>query len=206
MDALQEISNLICGIDEAGRGPLAGPVVASAVILNKSYTNNFLDDSKKLSPKNRESLFNIIIEEAFQFGIGYASPKEIDFLNIRNATLLAMKRAWIDAGRTGCGVFIDGRDIVPGLPDGQKAIIGGDGKIAAISAASIIAKVMRDWAMEFYDKIYPNYRFAKNKGYGTKEHLHLLMKNNPCQIHRQSFLKNFYREKERRETIIADLF
>lgn len=202
MDALFS-NDLICGIDEAGRGPLAGPVVAAAVVLDSTIADDVLFDSKKLSKAQREKAFLYVLENAESVGIGYSSAFEVDFFNIRIATLMAMKRAWISSGALDCPIFIDGRDTVPGLPEYQKALIGGDAKVKAISAASIVAKVMRDWTMEIFHRAYPLYNFEKHKGYGTREHIELILRHKPCRIHRSSFLKKICSQKD--DWFIADL-
>ena len=178
--------HLECGVDEAGRGPLAGKVYAAAVILDVNNPIMGLADSKKLSEKKREMLFSEIIAKALSYHIAFATTAEIDSLNILQATMVAMKRA------------IEGLQIKPNraLIDGNKAppvniqcrtIIGGDATVAAISAASILAKVSRDREMLEVDKIYPEYGFAKHKGYGTKEHIEAIKKHGPCAIHRKTF-------------------
>ncbi|MGM0603777.1 MAG: ribonuclease HII [Bacillota bacterium] len=177
---------LIAGIDEAGRGPLAGPVVASAVILDPDKPIYGLDDSKKLSEEQRNRFFKEIKEKA-SVGIGKADNTEIDKLNIRNATFLAMKRAVDDLDIEPDYVLVDGNAAVPELNKDQKTIIDGDSKVNAISAASIIAKVTRDRIIVSLGKKYPKYSFETNKGYGTAEHIEALKKFGPTPIHRRSF-------------------
>lgn len=182
----------IGGVDEAGRGPLAGPVVASIVVLGKNSMIEEINDSKKLSKVKREELFDIIKEEAIDYGIGIADNKEIDELNILNATYLAMKRAMEELSvKPDC--ILNDAVTIPGIdPDVlQVPIIKGDSKSASIAAASILAKVTRDRMMEEYDKEYPGYGFSKNMGYGTREHYEGLEKNGRTIIHRNSFLKGF---------------
>jgi len=177
---------LIAGVDEAGRGALCGDVFAAAVILNPNAPIMGLDDSKKLSAKKREFLFTEICAKALSYAICCASAQEIDQINILQASLLAMQRAVNALKITPNKVLIDGNKC-PKLDVSCEAIIGGDGKIAAIAAASILAKVSRDRAMLEFDAKYPNYGIAKHKGYGTKEHLAALQKFGVLPIHRTSF-------------------
>jgi ribonuclease HII len=177
---------LIAGVDEAGRGPLAGPVVAAAVILPISHGINGLRDSKQLSAKKRESLFIEICEKAIAFGIGRAEAAEIDAINILKASLLAMKRAVEALSITPTKVLVDGNRS-PDLNYPVEAIVGGDRKIEAISAASILAKVTRDAEMIALDETYPGYGFLQHKGYPTKAHYAALKILGPCNIHRLSF-------------------
>lgn len=174
------------GVDEAGRGPLAGPVVAAAVILNPANPIRGLADSKTLSEKRREALFEEIKCNALSFAIGRAEVFEIDKINILQATLLAMQRAVNALNLTPEIVLVDGRD-QPNWHYPTQTIIQGDMKIACISAASIIAKVSRDREMAIWDKKFPAYGFAKHKGYGTKAHVSALQKFGVCEIHRRSF-------------------
>lgn len=176
----------IAGVDEAGRGPLAGSVVAAAVILDPAKKIRYLADSKKLSESRREALFDEICDSAIAFGVGSASIVEIDSLNILQATLLAMQRAVALLQVAPDKVLIDG-NICPVLVYPTESIIDGDNLIPAISAASILAKVTRDREMKVLDSIYPGYGFAKHKGYGTREHMAALMALGPCAIHRRSF-------------------
>ncbi len=181
----------IVGIDEAGRGPLAGPVVASAIkIINYVDEFDMINDSKKLSEKKREKLFDIILENC-QVGVGIASEIEIDEMNILNATFLSMKRAikdLEDGGTTFDLVLVDGNHKIRGYDKAQKPVVKGDSKSLSIAAASIIAKVTRDKIMERYDILYPEYEFAKHKGYGTKKHREALIKYGPKKCHRTTFL------------------
>ena len=181
---------VICGIDEAGRGPLAGPVVAAAVILPLDHDFLYLNDSKKVTEKRREVLFDEIREYAIGYGIGMASPEEIDEINILQADYLAMKRALAQLPVTP-DVLLNDAVIIPGVTGEQVSIIKGDAKSVSIAAASILAKVTRDRIMVSYDDIYPEYGFAKHKGYGTKQHSDAIRAYGPCPIHRKSFLKNF---------------
>jgi ribonuclease HII len=182
---------LICGVDEAGRGPLAGPVCAAAVILPKGLVIPGLNDSKKLSDKRRRELFPIIQQEAVSFGIAFASQEEIDEINILQATFLAMRRAMEQLNPQPEFALIDGnRETDFGVP--CKTVIKGDSLSANIAAASVLAKVTRDnWMMEAAEK-YPGYDFEIHKGYGTKAHYAALEKLGPCPIHRRSFLKKLY--------------
>lgn len=182
---------LICGVDEAGRGPLAGPVCAAAVILPKGLVIPGLNDSKKLSDKRRRELFPIIQHEAVSFGIAFASQEEIDEINILQATFLAMRRAMEQLNPQPEFALIDGnRETDFGVP--CKTVIKGDSLSANIAAASVLAKVTRDnWMMEAAEK-YPGYGFEIHKGYGTKAHYAVLEKLGPCPIHRRSFLKKLY--------------
>ncbi|MEZ4600139.1 MAG: ribonuclease HII [Syntrophotaleaceae bacterium] len=176
----------IAGVDEAGRGPLAGPVVAAAVILPEGFDLPGLDDSKKLSEKVREELYPEIRRQAYAFGIGVASPAEIDRINILQATLLAMGRA-IDRMRTRPDyLLIDGITPIP-LPLPQKTLKKGDHLSLSIAAASILAKVVRDRLMTFFDRRYPGYGFAGHKGYCCKQHFQAIAELGPCPIHRTTF-------------------
>jgi ribonuclease HII len=179
----------ICGIDEAGRGPLAGPVCAAAVILPEGLVIEGLNDSKKLSEKKREALFNVITKEAIAYSIAFADEKEIDDINILQATFLAMKRACDGLEIKADYAIIDGNRM-PELEIDGETVVKGDGKVPSVAAASILAKVSRDRLMYEYDKKYPEYQFAKHKGYGTKIHNEAILKYGPCEIHRMTFLKN----------------
>ncbi len=180
----------ICGIDEVGRGPLAGPVVAGAVILPKDCDILYINDSKKLSAKKREELYDIIMDEAVAAGIGMAGPQRIDEINILQATYEAMREA-IGKLSTVPDLLLNDAVTIPGVEILQVPIIKGDAKSISIGAASIIAKVTRDRLMEEYDKIMPEYHFCANKGYGSAEHISALKKYGPSPIHRASFIKNF---------------
>ncbi len=177
---------IICGIDEAGRGPWAGPVCAGAVILDLNNPIDGLNDSKKLSEKKRNALLPLIKEKALAWSIGWASPREIDELNIRQANHLAMKRAFEGLTMSPSLALVDGNDAPP-LACKVETLIGGDGIEACISAASILAKTARDAKMIEYDEAFPEYGFAKHKGYGVKAHSEALNKLGPCSIHRMSF-------------------
>ncbi len=185
---------LICGIDEVGRGPLAGPVVAGAVILPKGSRILYINDSKKLSAKKREELFAIIKKEAVSVGIGMASPERIDEINILQATYEAMRQAIANLS-VKPELLLNDAVTIPGVDIEQIPVIKGDAKSISIGAASIMAKVYRDRMMEEYDTIFPGYDFASNKGYGSKEHIEALHRLGPCPIHRHSFLKNICPEQ-----------
>ena len=189
--AAQEGFRCICGIDEAGRGPLAGPVCAAAVVLPPDAEIDGLNDSKKLTDKKRRALYDVITAQALAYGIAFADEKEIDEINILQAAFLAMRRAFERLGVQPDLALIDGNR-APGLPCAERTIVGGDGKSASIAAASILAKVTRDRLMENYDVQYPQYGFAVHKGYGTKRHYAALHEYGPCPIHRTTFLKKFY--------------
>ncbi len=181
---------IICGIDEAGRGPLAGPVVAGAVILPKDHPILYVNDSKQLTAAKRELLYDEIMKEAVSVGVGMASEKVIDSVNILQATYLAMKEA---VSKLSPAPFCTLNDAVtiPGLSIKQVPIIKGDAKSASIAAASVIAKVTRDRIMTEYDSLYPEYGFAAHKGYGSQQHIEALKKYGPCPIHRRSFIHAF---------------
>ncbi len=185
--------SLICGVDEAGRGPLAGPVAAGAVILPKDCTILYLNDSKKLSEKRREELFLEIREKAVSYSVGIVGPERIDEINILQATYEAMRQAV-----SGLGVvpdlLLNDAVTIPELAIPQVPIIKGDAKSVSIAAASILAKVTRDHLMEEYDRQFPQYGFAKHKGYGTAAHVAAIREFGPCPIHRRSFLKNILGE------------
>lgn len=180
----------ICGIDEAGRGPLAGPVVAGAVILAKDTEILYLNDSKKLSEKRREALYDEIMEKAVSVGVGVIGPERIDKINILNATYEAMQMA-VAALKVKPDILLNDAVTIPDLETEQVSIIKGDAKSISIAAASIIAKVTRDRMMAEYDLIMPGYDFAKHKGYGTKAHIESLKRLGPCPIHRRTFIKKF---------------
>ncbi|MSQ21312.1 MAG: ribonuclease HII [Betaproteobacteria bacterium] len=179
-------SGLICGVDEAGRGPLAGPVSAAAVILDPKRPIAGLTDSKTLSARQRERLALLIRRDALAFAIAYASVEEIDDLNILHATMLAMRRAVMALDIVPDEVWIDGNRC-PTLPYAARAIVKGDALVPAISAASILAKTARDGMMSSFAATYPHYGFEQHKGYGTKVHLDALNIHGPCPIHRRSF-------------------
>ncbi len=180
---------LICGVDEAGRGPLAGPVFAAAVILKRGTVIEGLDDSKKLSEKKREALFDIIIEKAECYCIASASVDEIENINILNATHLAMSRAVKGLSITPELALIDGNAVPKDMEIPARAVIKGDSTFSCIAAASILAKVSRDRLMLELDRLYSQYKFAQHKGYGTKQHIELIKQYGPCDVHRKSFLK-----------------
>lgn len=180
----------ICGIDEAGRGPLAGPVVAGAVILPKDCSILYINDSKKLSAAKREDLYDVIMEQALAVGIGMVGPQRIDEINILQATYEAMREA-IGNLTPPPDLLLNDAVTIPGVKIPQVPIIKGDAKSISIGAASIMAKVTRDRLMLEYDKIMPEYGFASNKGYGSKEHIEALKKYGPTPIHRRTFIKNF---------------
>ena len=179
---------MVCGIDEVGRGPLAGPVVAGAVILPKDCDILYINDSKQLSEKKREELYDVIMERAMATGIGMIAPERIDEINILQATYEAMRQAigQLDPQPT---LLLNDAVTIPLVDIKQVPIIKGDAKSISIGAASIIAKVTRDRLMETYDAIYPGYGFAKNKGYGSQEHIKALKELGPTPIHRASFIK-----------------
>ena len=185
---------VICGVDEAGRGPLAGPVCAAAVILPANLEIPGLTDSKKLTDKKRRELYPIIMEQAIAYGIGFASEQEIDEINILQATFLAMQRAIDQLSVKPDLALIDGnRKKDFGVP--AKTVVKGDSLSASIAAASILAKVTRDNLMLEQAETYPQYKFDIHKGYGTKAHYEALREFGPCPIHRMTFLKKFYGEK-----------
>ncbi len=184
---------IVCGIDEAGRGPLAGPVCAAAVVLSRDLEIEGLNDSKKLSDKRRRVLFDEITAQAVTYGIAFATEQEIDEINILQATFLAMRRALAQLSIQPSIALIDGnRETDFGLP--VRTIVKGDSLSANIAAASILAKVTRDDFMLEQAKLYPEYGFDIHKGYGTKAHYEALRKYGPCPIHRRTFLKKFYAE------------
>lgn len=186
-----EALGYVCGIDEVGRGPLAGPVVAGAVILPKDCKILYLNDSKKLSAKKREELYDVIMEQAVSVGIGYNSPERIDEINILNATYEAMREA-VSKLSVKPDVLLNDAVTIPGINDiKQVPIIKGDAKSVSIAAASIVAKVTRDRLMVEYSKQYPEYGFDSNKGYGTAEHIEALKKYGKTPIHRNSFIGHF---------------
>lgn len=180
----------ICGVDEAGRGPLAGPVCAAAVILPEGAVIEGLDDSKKLTEKKREKLYDIIKETAVAYSVAYGTLEEIETVNILEATYLAMNRAIEGLSVKPDFALIDGNRVPRGIKIPCETIVKGDSKSMSVAAASVLAKVTRDRLMLEYDKKYPEYNFKKHKGYGTKEHTELIKQYGPCEIHRPSFLKN----------------
>ena len=178
----------VCGVDEAGRGPLAGPVCAAAVILPKGLIIEGVNDSKKLTEKKREALFDVICEKALAYSIEFADVAEIEEVNILNATMNAMKRAVENLNVKADFAYIDGNRM-PALPCDGECIVKGDAKSMSVACASILAKVSRDRLMLEYAEKYPQYHFEKHKGYGTKVHTEALKEYGPCEIHRMSFLK-----------------
>lgn len=194
-EAINNGYNIICGVDEAGRGPLAGPVFAAAVVLRTGENIEGLNDSKKISEKKRELIFDEIRSYAVDYSISFATEEEIERLNILNATFLAMKRS-IEGLKVKPQIsLIDGNRVPKDLSVPAKAIIKGDSLSASIAAASILAKVSRDRFMREISKIYPEYGFEKHKGYGTKMHIESLLKYGPCKIHRRSFLNKILGNK-----------
>ena len=192
--AYQEGYNLICGVDEAGRGPLAGPVCAAAVILPRDLEIEGLNDSKKLSDKRRRALYEVITEQALAYGIAMVDEKVIDEINILQATFLAMRQAVEQLSEKPALALVDGNREPDFGEIPVKTIVKGDSLSANIAAASILAKVTRDRFMEEQDAIYPQYGFSVHKGYGTKAHYEALREFGACPIHRRSFLKKFYGE------------
>lgn len=186
--------SFVCGVDEAGRGPLAGPVYAAAVILPDGVIPEGVNDSKKLSEKKREALFDVITEEALDYSIAYATAEEIDDINILQATFLAVKRAIAGLKMKADYAMIDGNRMPP-LDIPGETIVKGDANSASIAAASILAKVSRDRFMLKMAEKYPQYQFEKHKGYGTKLHYQMLDEYGPSEIHRQTFLKSWYNKK-----------
>ena len=181
---------ILCGIDEVGRGPLAGPVVAGAVILQKDQEILYLNDSKKLSEKKRELLYDEIMEKAVSVGVGIVSPERIDEINILQATYEAMREA-VGKLKAKPDILLNDAVVVPGIDIKQVPIVKGDAKSVSVAAASIVAKVTRDRMMAEYEGTYAGYGFAKHKGYGTKEHIESLKRLGPCPIHRRTFIKKF---------------
>lgn len=178
----------VCGIDEAGRGPLSGPVVAAACVLEPGTEIPGLNDSKKLTPKKRDLLYDLVIERAADFAVGFATPEEVDSINILNATMLAMRRAIAALKVSADYALVDG-NCIRDYPIPARAIIKGDSLSMSVAAASILAKVTRDRLCLEDDRQYPMYGFAKHKGYGTAEHIAALRTYGPCPIHRKTFLK-----------------
>lgn len=192
--AYEQGFKVVCGVDEAGRGPLAGDVYAAAVILPKGCVIEGVNDSKKLSEKKREALFEKIVEQCVSYGVGTASVEEIDEINILQATFLAMRRA-VDALEVKPDIALIDGNRKPGLDIAQWDIVKGDASSANIAAASIIAKVSRDRYMKDIAKKYPQYQFEKHKGYGTKLHYEMLDKYGISDIHRKTFLKKYLEKK-----------
>lgn len=190
--AFQEGCRLVCGVDEAGRGPLAGPVCAAAVILPPDLEIEGLNDSKKLTDKRRRALYDVITDQAIAYGIAFASEQEIDEINILQATFLAMRRAVEQLAIKPDLALVDGNREPDFGAIPVKTIIKGDSLSASIAAASILAKVTRDRYMEEQDIIYPQYGFALHKGYGTQAHYAALREFGACPLHRRTFLKKFY--------------
>lgn len=190
--AFEEGCRLVCGVDEAGRGPLAGPVCAAAVILPPDLEIEGLNDSKKLTDKRRRALYDVITDQAIAYGIAFASEQEIDEINILQATFLAMRRAVEQLAIKPDLALVDGNREPDFGAIPIKTIIKGDSLSASIAAASILAKVTRDRYMEEQDIIYPQYGFALHKGYGTQAHYAALREFGACPLHRRTFLKKFY--------------
>ncbi len=184
----------ICGIDEVGRGPLAGPVVAGAVILPKDCDILYINDSKQLSERKREELYDVIMEKAIACSLGYASPERIDEINILQATYEAMRQA-VSGLCVPPDLLLNDAVTIPGVAIRQVPIIKGDAKSISIGAASIVAKVTRDRLMVEYDRVFPEYDFAGNKGYGSAVHMEALRKYGPTPIHRRSFIRNIIGEE-----------
>lgn len=178
---------LVAGVDEAGRGPLAGPVVAAAVILPADWPHDGIDDSKRLSALQRERMARLLAEEALAWAVGLAEAEEVDRLNIHQASLTAMRRAVEALGTRPDHLLIDGRFTLA-LEIPQRAVVGGDAACLAVAAASILAKVHRDGIMRAWHRRWPQYNFASNKGYGTAEHRQALTRHGPCPLHRRSYL------------------
>ena len=191
-EALAKGYKSVCGVDEAGRGPLAGPVCAAAVILPEGVIIDGVNDSKKLSEKKRESFFDVIREQALSYSIAYATVDEIEEINILNATMLAMRRAIDGLDIKADYAMIDGNKIPP-IDIDAECIVKGDAKSMSIACASILAKVSRDRLLYKYAEEYPMYGFDKHKGYGTKVHREAILKYGPCPYHRKSFLKKLYK-------------
>lgn len=189
-EALAKGFKYVCGVDEAGRGPLAGPVCAAAVILPTDCEIEGLNDSKKISEKKRELLYDVILEKAVAYSIAYGTLEEIEKYNILEATYIAMNRAIDSLNINADFALIDGNRVPKGIKIPCETVVKGDSKSYSIAAASILAKVTRDRLMLEYDKKYPEYLFAKHKGYGTKAHYEAIKQNGVCEIHRLSFLKN----------------
>ncbi len=184
-------AQVICGVDEAGRGPLAGPVCAAAVILPRGLEIPGLNDSKKLTDRKRRALYDVIVEQAAAYGVALVDERTVDEINILQATFRAMEQAVAQLPAVPDLALVDGNR-EPALKTAVRCVIGGDGKSANIAAASILAKVTRDRLMEELDRQYPQYGFAVHKGYGTRRHYEALREYGPCPIHRRTFLRKFY--------------
>lgn len=180
-------ADVVAGVDEAGRGPLAGPVVAAAVVLDPAVKWKGFNDSKQLAPEVREALYARVLVEARAFAWAVVGPRAIDHMNIRRASLEAMRRAVCRLRVTPTMLLVDGMDRVPGYGCEQRAVVDGDAKCLSIAAASVVAKVVRDRIMERLDRVWPDYGFARHKGYGTPEHIEVLDRIGPCPLHRYSF-------------------
>lgn len=187
--------NLICGVDEAGRGPLAGPVCAAAVILPEGLEIEGLNDSKKLTEAKREKLFDIIIEKAISYSVAFGTVEEIEEHNILNATFIAMNKAIDGLDVAPDYALIDGNRVPKGIKIDCETVIKGDAKSASIAAASVLAKVTRDRLLLRYAEKYPEYGFEKHKGYGTAAHYDAVREHGLCPVHRPSFFKKFFEEK-----------
>ena len=181
----------ICGIDEAGRGPLAGPVVVASVIMPKDSIIEGINDSKKVSEKKREKLYDLILEQAISYGVGIIGQDEIDDINILNATKKGLTNSLKELTQRPDLILVDALTNIDTLGIPYESIIKGDAKCYSISAASIIAKVTRDRIMRDWDKIYPQYGFATHKGYGTSAHINAIKEYGPCPLHRKTFIKHF---------------
>jgi ribonuclease HII len=182
---------LIAGVDEVGRGPLVGPVVCACVILPKDYYNEEINDSKKITEKKREKLYDQILEEAISYGVGIIGQDEIDEINILNATKKGLTMSLKELTVKPDLILVDALEHIDTLGIPYESIIKGDAKAYSIAAASIIAKVTRDRIMREYDEVYPEYGFAKHKGYGTAMHIQAIKEHGPCPLHRKTFIKNF---------------
>ncbi len=193
-EAVRTECGVLCGVDEAGRGPLCGPVCAGAVILRAGDVIEGVNDSKKLSEKKREALFDVICARAVCWNVALVGPEVIDEINILQATYEAMRQAVANLS-VKPSLLLNDAVTIPGMDMKQVPIIKGDAKSISIGAASVMAKVYRDRMMEEYDHIFPGYDFASNKGYGSKEHIEAIHRQGPCPIHRRSFLKNICGEQ-----------
>ena len=191
---ISEGKKIICGVDEAGRGPLAGPVAAAAVIMPEGLIIDGVNDSKKISPKKREKLFDVICSQAISYSISFVDNETIDEINILNATYLAMTNAVKGLSVSPDVVLVDGNRL-PGWEYDSEAIVKGDAVCHSIACASILAKVSRDRLMLKEAEKYPNYLFEKHKGYGTKVHIEMIKKHGLCPIHRKSFLRNILNDR-----------